>query len=110
VRKDRISPGGGVLIYFKEDLTIYPAYTWDRSDLEATWLNVITMRSQLFLVGCIYKPPDDPSFFQPFRELSSRAHVQLRRKNIILLGNFNPELLPKSDNSESDYENTSKQY
>ena len=100
VRKDRISPGGGVLMYFKEDLTVHPAYTWGRSDLEATLLN-ITMRSQSLLVGCIYRPPNDPSFFQPFRELI--ADIWLRRKNIILVGNFNCDLLPKSHNSESDY-------
>ena len=98
--KDRISPGGGVLIYFKEDLTVHPVYTWDRSDLEATWLNIIT-RSQSLLVGCIYRPPNDPSFFKPFRELI--ADIWLRRKNIIPVGDFNSDLFPKSDNSESDY-------
>ena len=30
MRKDRVSPGGGVLIYLKEDLTVHPAHTWDR--------------------------------------------------------------------------------
>ena len=67
-RKDRDSRGGGVLIYFKEDLTVYPAHAWDRPNIEASWLN-ITMRSQSFLVGCVYRSPNDSSFFDSFRDL-----------------------------------------
>ena len=77
VRRDRDSCGGGVLIYFKEDLTVHPALSWERSNMEATWLNV-TMRSQSFLVGCVYRPPNDSSFFEPFRDLI--ANIWLKRK------------------------------
>ena len=60
VRNDRDSRGGGVLIYFKEDLTVYPAQVWERPNIEASWLN-ITVRSQSFLVGCVYRSPNDSS-------------------------------------------------
>lgn len=98
-RKDRTSCGGGVLIYFKEDLTVYPVNIWDGSVLEATWLNV-TIRSQTFLVGCIYRPPNDFSFFDHFRGLI--ADIWMKRKNIILIGDFNCDMMRNSDNSESD--------
>ena len=53
-RKDRDRHGGGVLIYYKECLTINPVHKWDAHNIEAIWLNV-TMRSQSFLIGCLYK-------------------------------------------------------
>ena len=53
VRRDRDSvPGGGVLIYFKANLTAYLVTRWNCTHLEAAWLNV-TIRSQSFLIGCI---------------------------------------------------------
>ena len=100
VRKDRDSRGGGVLIYFKEDLTVHPAPSWERSNLEATWLN-ITIRSQSFLVGCVYRPPNDSFFFEPFRDLI--ANIWVKRKNIILVGDLNSDMLHKLNNSESEY-------
>ena len=99
VRRDRDSWGGGVLIYFQQDLTIYPVPSWERSNLEATWLN-ITMRSQSFLVGRVYRPPNDSSFFDHFRDLL--ANIWLKRKNIILVGDLNYDMLHKSNNSESE--------
>ena len=68
VRNDRDFRGGGVLIYFKEDLTVYPAHVWERPNIEASWLN-ITVRSQSFLIGCVYRSPNDSSFFDSFRDL-----------------------------------------
>ena len=100
VRNDRDSRGGGgVLMYFKEDLIVHPVHSWDKPDLEATWLN-ITMRSQSFLVGCVYRPPNDSSFFVTFRDLIT--DIWIRRKNIVLVGDFNSDMLHKPDNSESD--------
>ena len=93
VRKDRDRHGGGVLIYFKESLTIHPVHTWDTYNIESTWLNV-TMRSQSFLVGCIYRPPQDVLFFESFRELMT--NVWLKRRNIVLIGDFNCDLMANS--------------
>ena len=71
VRRDRDSgPGGGVLIYFKANLTAYLVTRWNCTHLEAAWLNV-TIRSQSFLIGCIYRPPQDSLFFNHFRKKTS---------------------------------------
>lgn len=99
VRNDRDSRGGGVFIYFKEDLTVYPAHGWDRPNIEVSWLD-ITMRSRSFLVGCVYRSPNDSSFFDSLRDLI--ANIWLKRKNIILVGDFNSDLLDKPNNSESE--------
>jgi hypothetical protein len=101
VRRDRDTGlGGGVLIYFKTNLTAYLAPRWDNTQLEAIWLN-ITIRSQSFLVGCIYRPPQDSSFFNNFTNVLES--IWLRRKNIILLGDFNADMLKGSSNTESQY-------
>ena len=100
MRRDRDSSGGGVLIYFEEDLTVHPALSWERLNMEATWLNV-TMRSQSFLVGCVYRPPNDSSLFEPFRDLI--ANIWLKRKTIILVGDLNCDMLHKPSNGESEY-------
>lgn len=59
------------------------------------------MRSQSFLVGCVYRPPNDSSFFEPFRDLI--ANIWLKRKNIILVGDLNCDMLHKPSNGESEY-------
>lgn len=102
VRRDRDSgPGEGVLISFKVNLTAYLVTRWNCTDLEATWLNV-TLRSQSFLIGCIYtRPPQDSLFFNHFRNVLE--NIWLRRKNIILLGDFNSDMLKGSNNTESQY-------
>ena len=79
VRRDRDSgPGGGVLIYFKANFTAYLETRWNCADLEATWLNV-TLRSQSFLIGCIYRPPQDSLFLQSFQECA-RKHLVKKEK------------------------------
>ena len=99
VRRDRDSgPGGGVLIYFKANLTAYLVTRWNCTHLEAAWLNV-TIRSQSFLIGCIYRPPQDSLFFNHFRNVLE--NIWLRRKNIILLGDFNSDMLKGSSKTES---------
>ena len=101
VRRDRDSgPGGGVLIYFKANLTAYLVTRWNCTHLEAAWLNV-TIRSQSFLIGCIYRPPQDSLFFNHFRNVLE--NIWLRRKNIILLGDFNSDMLKGSSKTESQY-------
>ena len=59
------------------------------------------MRSQSFLVGCVYRSPNDSSFFDSFRDLI--ANIWLKRKNIIVVGDFNSDMLHKPNNSESEY-------
>ena len=101
MRRDRDSgPGGGVSIYFKANLTAYLVTRWNCTHLEAAWLNV-TIRSQSFLIGCIYRPPQDSLFFNHFRNVLE--NIWLRRKNIILSGDFNSDMLKGSSKTESQY-------
>lgn len=46
-------------------------------------------------------PPNDSSFFEPFRD--TIADIWLKRKNMILVGDLNCDMLHKPNNSESEY-------
>ena len=94
VRKDRSSPkGGGVLIYYHKNLTVHQDLKWDIQELEAVWINV-TLHSQSTLIGCLYRPPKDMTFFSSLQALLNKIWV--KRKNVVLIGDLNSKLLPAS--------------
>lgn len=96
-RRDRpCSKGGGVVIYYQESLNAYEDFKWDvEHDLEALWLNV-TIRSQSTLLGCLYRPPNPTTFCDALHSLLNKIWV--KRKNVILLGDFNSNM--SSDNDQ----------
>ena len=100
VRNERDNHVGGYLIYYKESVLAHQVTTWDHPNLEATGLNV-TVRSQSFLVGCIYRPPSDCSFFDVFR--NRITEIWMKRKNIILVGDFNCDMTPGLESNESHF-------
>ena len=87
VRKDRSSSkGGGVLIYYHKNLTVHQDLKWDIQELEAVWINV-TLHSQSTLIGCLYRPPKDMTFFSSLQALLNKIWV--KRKNVVLIGDLN---------------------
>ena len=98
-RRDRTDgrKGGGSLIYFAEDLNAFDSsdLTSD-SSLEATWID-LSLHSQRLLIGSIYRPPDCSSFFDEFSVVMES--LWRKRSNIILLGDFNVNLLFSCDPS-----------
>ena len=98
-RRDRSDgrKGGGSLIYYAEDLNAYERKDLsDKSPIEAAWVD-ISLHSQQLLVGSIYRPPDYANFFIEFPVLMEG--IWRRRTNIVLLGDFNVNLLPSATNS-----------
>ena len=78
-------------MYYRESLTVYEDLKWNIvQDLEAVWLN-ITVCSQSTLLGCLCHPPKSTTFFNCMYDLLDR--ILIKRKNIILLGDFNSNLL-----------------
>lgn len=57
----------------------------------------ISFHSQKLLVGSIYRPPDYVNFFNEFPLLME--NLWRKRSNIVLLGDFNVNLLPSTTNS-----------
>lgn len=84
VRKDRNNNDGGVLIYYKDTLVAHEETKLVSMNerKETVWLNVVS-QSQTWLVGCIYRPPDNNLFFDEFHEVLER--IWLNRKNVLLV-------------------------
>ena len=68
------------------------------NSLQAAW-NDITVASQRLLVASMYRPPDNITFLNQFSSTLDR--IWMKRTNIILLGDFNFNLLPKAQDTGS---------
>ena len=53
----------------------------------------MTIRSQKLLVGCVYRPPDDYSFYNKFYYCLGR--ITKGRNNVVILGDLNSDLLAR---------------
>ena len=89
VRKDRSSHGGGVCLYIKTSLAYNTRPDLD-NNLEATWIDLLLKKTKPILIGCIYRPPQQRDFFDPFEQLVSNLPTD---SEIIILGDTNINLL-----------------
>ena len=97
-RKDHLGKiGGGVAVYFKDSLDCISIAKYDNCDIEATWLE-LKVKSQRLLVGCIYRPPDSEGFYDKFLPILER--ISANRKNVIITGDFNSNMLDNSGNGK----------
>ena len=83
--------GGGCIIYYSESLHIHKRDNL-KTDIEAIWIDV-TMKSQKLLLGCVYRPPDDYTFYNKFYSLLEDS--VRNRKNVVILGDLNSDLIAK---------------
>ena len=61
--------GGGCAIYFSEDLNAYEKVELNgKDDIESVWID-ITIDSQKLLLGRIYRPQDNISFYDNLHKL-----------------------------------------
>eukprot|EP00112_Aurelia_sp_Birch-Aquarium-sp1_P021970 Seg604.7 transcript_id=Seg604.7/GoldUCD/mRNA.D3Y31 product="putative RNA-directed DNA polymerase from transposon X-element" pseudo=true protein_id=Seg604.7/GoldUCD/D3Y31 len=96
-RQDRKGKGGGgCLIYYKDNLTVVP-FSDDIEEfkaVESAWIEVNIM-SQKFLLGALYRPPTDFKFCGNLQTILSK--IMTKRKNMILMGDLNSDLLQRSN-------------
>ena len=99
LRKDRPdgSPWGGCALYYKENLDVQIINKYMSDKIEAIWAELL-LNSQRLLIGCIYRPPDDLSFFNNFEITLDK--IRLTRKNFLITGDLNSDLLNKSKPDE----------
>ena len=101
VRKDRISTGGGVCIYIREDITFNPRPDLETS-LEATWIDILMKHTKPVLVGCVYRPPNQTDFMQTFKETIQGLSPE---SDTIILGDINIDILNRNNSSTKLYKN-----
>ena len=94
---DIVKTGGGVAVYIRNDLsysaTNYKHLNISSNDIEIQWVEVIRNGKKSIVVANVYRPPDGDiaSFIEQFNSLIRRA--QLRRKDLIIMGDFNFDYL-----------------
>ena len=86
-----------LLCIFKDSLDCISIAKYDNCDIEATWLE-LKVKSQRLLVGCIYRPPDSEGFYDKFLPILER--ISANRKNVIITGDFNSNMLDNSGNGK----------
>ena len=95
-RQDRKGKGGGgCLIYYKDNQTVVP-FSDDIDEfreVESAWTEVSIM-SQKFLLGALYRPPTDFSFYGNLQNILSKI-ITKGKKN--LMGDLNSDLLQRSN-------------
>ena len=101
VQKDRDSNRGGVLLYYEQTLTAYEETKLKvPSEMEGIWINV-NSQSQIWLVACVYRPQDKYLFHSLFYETLEK--VWLTRKNLLVMGDLNSDMLFKGKAEEEKY-------
>lgn len=91
IRKDRVTHGGGLLIYFSNNVNCRRLEEL-KSDLETVWLEVKPDHRKSFLVCFVYRPPQSlTEWFDKFEyELLNAMKINT---DIILMGDFNLDFL-----------------
>ena len=88
VRRDRNSgaAGEGCLVYINNHICSSRLKSLEVLEIEGIWLK-ISINSTVFIVGTIYRPPDDNEFFGHFRQMLER--VWMKHRNVMIVGDFN---------------------
>ena len=86
-RKDRYSHGGGVAAYVPSYLKVHRRFDLEDNDIEILWLE-LRLRSRRFLIGVVYRAPEDMSFFTKFDSIVARVSTETN-KSLLLIGDFN---------------------
>ena len=97
-RKDRIitrerrEQGGGIIVYVRNGVKVERRLDLERNEIECVWLEVFPKNSKSFLVGNLYRHPNEGvqwnEHFEDFMET-----VLGKQKEIYLLGDFNRDLM-----------------
>ena len=97
-RKDRIitrerrEQGGGIIVYVRNGVKVERRLDLERNEMECVWVEVFPKNSKDFLVGNLYRHPNEGvqwnEHFEDFMET-----VLGKQKEIYLLGDFNRDLM-----------------
>jgi len=100
-RKDRKNnPGGGVCIYIKNEIHYNRRNDLEQDDIECVWLELFMTKAKSFLVGIVYRPPDNSKYLSKcFEEKFGKTLSKINRQNreALILGDLNCNYLDRSN-------------
>ena len=99
-RRDNLkSGGGGIIVYVRNDIIAKRRTNLEINDIDCLWSEISPRKGKSFLVGSFYRNPNEKSeWLNRFEVLIE--NVLLENKEIIILGDFNKDLLNLSVNNE----------
>ena len=103
LRKDNDSNGGGgIIVYVQNCINAKRRFDLETNSIECIWLEITVGKSKPFLVGNMYRPPNSKVEFVDRFE-SFIDNVSSEGKEIILMGDFNKNLL--NEHKDKEWEN-----
>ena len=101
-RRDRKHKlGGGCLVYYRENLTVIPKSDIVKDEKIESVRVELLIKSQRLHIGTLYRPQKDTRFFKVLPDIL--GDLWMKRKHIILLGDFNCDLTPKGNSQDEAY-------
>lgn len=99
-RKDNhTNGGGGIIVYVRKEIMSKRRLDLETNDIACLWLEVTPNKGKSFLVGSLYRNPTERvEWIDRFEEFLE--NILIAGKEIILLGDFNKDLLNANINTE----------
>ena len=97
-KKDK--PGGGCALYVKENLNITVMTEYNTDDIEGIWIELHHC-SQRLLIGSVYRPPDDSSFYIKFQIHFEK--IWRKKTNVLIVRDLNSDLMLYGKSEEEKY-------
>ena len=92
ITRERREQGGGIIVYVRNGVKVERRQDLERNEMECIWLEVFPKNSKSFLVGNLYRHPNEGvqwnEHFEDFMET-----VLGNQKEIYFLGDFNRDLM-----------------
>jgi len=95
-RRDRGKNGGGVCVYIKEGIDYIRRPDLENPETECIWLEIILKHSKSYLIGILYRPPDNSKHLHKnfLEKLSNTLSIiGNSNKETIILGDINANYL-----------------
>lgn len=92
ITRERQEQGGGIIVYVKNGMKVERRKDLETNEIECVWLEVFPKMSSSFLVGTIYRHPNDGVEWNENFEILIEKVLE-KQKEIYLLGDFNRDLL-----------------
>ena len=100
-RKDNVlnGGGGGILVYVRDQIMSKRRDDLETNDTACLWLEITPEKGKSLLVGNLYRNPSEKIEWSE-RSGQFLEHVLVEDKEVILLGNFNKNLLNLNANRD----------
>jgi len=85
-RRDLKSMGGGIIIYYKKELSIVDTTREYNVNIDYVWFKVMIKGGRTMVIGVFYRPPDSNDDEEKF--LLEKISMN-KTKNTVLIGDFN---------------------